>query len=130
MLVAFESQEMALPIMLDPRMLKDTLSLVFKEDFRFEDGYDMKQERKALKTLHDGEPDAADQGLPPTFVTPAPGNARLKGKCCQLPTKMSAAEHEPAAAWLTFAFHTEAQLAVPQEMEKQVGCQVGAYPMP
>ena len=90
-------QDVALPFMLDPRMPQDTLYLVFEEDFRFDNVYDAKEERAALRRVVEGDADADTSSLPPTTTRSSKGNERRKGRYYEVPTKLPAQGNEPAA---------------------------------
>ena len=96
--IALSTEEWATPFMLDWRTAKDTLVLIFEEDFRFENNYDIVQGRKKLRGSVDGGSEAATTSLPPTStISTAENQRRMKGRYYDIPTKASARAHEPDA---------------------------------
>ena len=83
--------------MLDKRMPKDTLYLIFEEDFRWDNTYDAEAERTQLCLHIDKSAYGARESDPPLIATSTAANQKLKGKYYEIPTKLPASAHEPAA---------------------------------
>ena len=83
--------------MLGKQMPGGTLYLIFEEDFRFEDDYDVVGERLVLQIKMDKSAYRSKTDLPPVVATSSAANKKLKGKCYEIPTKLPGAAHEPAA---------------------------------
>ena len=93
--------------MTDNRMPDDTLYLIFEEDFRFTDEYDVKSERIALKINVDGSAYPSKESLSPCIASGSRGIERLRGRYYEVPTKAGAEEYteESTSRYLTDLMH-------------------------